>query len=404
LVLSGEDADIVRPQGCRLSERDRLNSSGDLWMYRIALALMRGPSARRERLHDPTGERAPRPYVFDQKFLPVWDETLLDNARTDSRGPEWWRFALEIHARRDEYDAIVTWGERLSLALTIVQRFARSRKPHIAMMGQFAKPNTQVPLRLFGRSLHAIITWSSVQRRYLIERLGFPSERVYLVRHFVDQLFYSPRAAEEDTICSVGAEMRDYPTLIEAMRGTDLRCHIAADHVRIPHRIRLVTDRRVPVDTLAIPGDAQVTIGRKTLLELRELYARSRFVVVPLVPSDSDNGVTVILEAMAMGKPVICSRTRGQIDVIEDGVSGIYAPVGDPAALREAILSLWNEPQRAHTMGARARAYVEQFHTLEQFALNVRAAAEASLEGRPAPDSWWTGERALAGQLQQAPL
>lgn len=364
-------------------------------MYRIALALLRGPSARRERLSDPTGERAPRPYVFDEKFSPVWDETLLDSARTASRGPEWWRLALEIHSRRDDYDAIVTWGERLSLALTIVQRFARTRKPHIAMMGQFAKPNLQIPLRLFGRSLHAVITWTSVQRRYLIERLGFPSERVYLVRFFVDQLFYSPRAAEEDTICSAGAEMRDYPTLIEAIRGTGLRCHIATDHVRIPHRIRLVTDHRVPVDTLLVPLDAKVTIGRKTLLELHDLYARSRFVVVPLIPSESDNGVTVMLEAMAMGKPVVCSRTRGQVDVIQDGVTGIYVPVGDPVALREAMLSLWNEPQRAHTMGARARAYVEQHHTLEQFALNVRTAAEASLEGRPAPDSWWTVEISL---------
>jgi hypothetical protein len=64
------------------------------------------------------------------------------------------------------------------------------------MMAQFAKSNTQIPLLLFGRSLHAVITWTSVQRRYLIERLGFPSERVDLVRHFVDQLFYSPRDAE----------------------------------------------------------------------------------------------------------------------------------------------------------------------------------------------------------------
>ena len=359
-------------------------------MHRIAMAGLTGPSARSERLRDPTGERAPRYYVFDEKFSPVWDETLLDSPRAKSRGPEWWRLAQEVQWRRDEYDAIVTWGDRLSLALTMVQRFARSKKPHIAMMCQFAKPNTQVPLRLFGRSLHAVITWTSVQRRYLIERLGFPSGRVYLVRHFVDELFYSPRAAEEDTICGVGTEMRDYPTLVEAMRGTGLRCHIATDHVLIPHRFRLVRDRRVPINALSVPADARVTVGRKTLPELRDLYARSRFVVVPLVPSDSDNGVTVILEAMAMGKPVICSRTRGQVDVIQDGVTGLYVPVGDPAALRAAMLSLWNDPKRARAMGMRARAFIEQHHTLEKFALGVRAAAEASLEGRPAPDTWWT--------------
>ena len=195
-------------------------------MARIALALLRGPSARTERLRDPTGQRAVRSYVLDEKFSPVLDETLLDSVQTASRGPEWWRLALEIHSRRDDYDAIVTWGERLSLAFTIVQRFARSRKPHIAMMGQFTKPNTETPLRLFGSSLHAVITWTSVQRRYLIERLGFPSVRVYLVRHFVDQVFYSPRTAEEDIICGVGAEMRDYPTFIEA----DTRYRLALPH------------------------------------------------------------------------------------------------------------------------------------------------------------------------------
>jgi glycosyltransferase involved in cell wall biosynthesis len=359
-------------------------------MHRIALALLRGPGARRERPRDPTGEQAPRSFVFDEKFAPVWDETLLDGLRPP-RGPDWWRLAQEIQRRSDQYDAVVTWGERLSLAFTAQQCFTRSKKPHIAMIGQFAKVNTQIPLRLFGKSLHAVITWTSVQRRYLIDHLGFPSKRVYLVRHFVDQLFYSPRAAKEDTICSVGAEMRDYPTLIEALRGTELRCHIAADHVRIPHRFRLAKDRRVPLDALTVPTDAMATIGRRTLPELRDLYARSRFIVVPLVPSDSDNGVTVILEAMAMGKPVICSRTRGQVDVIQDGVTGLYVPVGDPAALRAAMLSLWHDPERAHAMGVRARAYVEQHHTLDGFASSVRSAVEASLEGEPAPDTWWVG-------------
>ena len=38
----------------------------------------------------------------------------------------------------------------------------------------------------------------------------------------------------------------------------------------------------------------------------------SLFVVMPLLESDTDNGITVILEAMAMGKTVICSRPRAR--------------------------------------------------------------------------------------------
>jgi glycosyltransferase involved in cell wall biosynthesis len=91
---------------------------------------------------------------------------------------------------------------------------------------------------------------------------------------------------------------------------------------------------------------------------------------------------------MAMGKPVICSRTRGQVDVVEEGVTGMYVPVGDAAALRKAMLALWNDPQRAREMGRAARAHVEKHHTLENFTTTVRGAVESSLGGRQASGSW----------------
>jgi glycosyltransferase involved in cell wall biosynthesis len=353
-------------------------------MHRIALALGR---RGRSKSGDRTGETSQRTYLFDETFHPAWDESIVNASA--GMWPRWWQLAREVQRLHSEYDAIVTWGERLSLALLTQQQFASVSKPHIAMMGQFEKANIRVPLTLLKRNLHAVVTWTSVQRSALIERLRFPSERVYLVRHYVDHLFYSPRLTEEDLICGVGAEMRDYATLLEAIRGTGLRCHIATDHVRVPGPLRLLKDRRVPISKVGVWTGTYVTSGRLSLTELRDLYAHSRFVVVPLMPSNSDNGVTVILEAMAMGKPVICSRTRGQVDVIQDGVTGLYVPVGDAAGLRTAMLSLWNEPLRAKQMGQNARAYVERHHTLEQFALATRSAAEASLDGRPASDTWW---------------
>ena len=72
--------------------------------------------------------------------------------------------------------------------------------------------------------------------------------------------------------------------------------------------------------------------GRKTFAELRALYARSRFVVVPLLPSDIDNGITSILEAFAMGKAVICTETAGQIGVLEHGVNCLRVPPFDVEA------------------------------------------------------------------------
>src|SRR5579883_2962958 len=284
---------------------------------------------RRAQPRDETGETAPRGFLFDDLFARRYDESVLDAkpaGRLSGVGPPWARLALELQRRQDEYDVVVTWSERLALSLMALQRVSGKGKPHVAMMYWFSRPSVRVPMRLFADSLRAIVTWSTVQRAYAIERLGIASDKVYLVKHFVDQLFWRPREREIDTICSAGAEMRDYPTLLEALRGSGLRCHLATDHARVD---RFGFGRRVSAQAYAPKASEGVTIGRMTAPELRELYARSRFVVVPLQPSDTDNGVTVILEAMAMGKPVICTRTRGQVDVIEEGVTGIFVPPGD---------------------------------------------------------------------------
>jgi glycosyltransferase involved in cell wall biosynthesis len=319
-------------------------------------------------------------------FATRYDESLLDRAPAGLGAiyrslPPGIALAMEVFRRRDEYDAIVTWSERLTLAFMALDWSFGGGKPHVAMLYWFSRPSVRASLVAFGKSLHAIVTWPTVQRNYAVHRLGLPASKIYLVKHYVDQLFWSPRPRDTDTICAAGAEMRDYPTLLEALRGTDVPCHIATDHVRVD---RLGFGRRMPADEFARSASRNVTIGRRSPTELRDLYARSRFVVVPLCSSDTDNGITVILEAMAMGKPVICSRTRGQVDVLKEGVTGLFVPVGDAGALRAAILELWNNPEQARAMGERGRAYVERYHTLDKFCRDVKAAIDASLDGRVA--------------------
>lgn len=334
--------------------------------------------------NDTTGATAPRAYLFDDMFVRRYDESLLDSATPNPLLrplPGWARLAAEVRRHSDDYDVIVTWSERLALSLMTIDSLRGALKPHVALLYWFSRPSVQLPLLAFASGLRAIVTWSSVQRNYAIEHLRIAPEKIYLVKHYVDQLFWHPAEIETDMICSAGAEMRDYKTLVEALRGVDIRCHVASDHVRVD---RFGFARRESTSSFASKAGANITFGRKTRTELRELYARSRFVIVPLEASDTDNGVTVILEAMAMGKAVICSRTRGQVDVIQDGVTGLFVPVGDPLALRKAILDLWRDPDRASAMGRAARAYVAESHALDKFCGDVKAAIDASLDGHPA--------------------
>ena len=116
------------------------------------------------------------------------------------------------------------------------------------------------------------------------------------------------------------------------------------------------------------------------MLELRKLYAKCALVVVPILPSDTDNGITVILEAMAMGKTVICSKTEGQVDVIEDGVTGFYVEPQQPLALAALIERLLAQPATLKQVGEQARAYVLKHHRLQQFADGTKQAVVQAYE------------------------
>lgn len=66
-----------------------------------------------------------------------------------------------------------------------------------------------------------------------------------------------------------------------------------------------------------------------------------------------------VLEAMACGKPVICSKVGGMTDTVEDGATGFLVPPADPQALAEKILLLASDRKWLAGLGAAARRRVE---------------------------------------------
>jgi glycosyltransferase involved in cell wall biosynthesis len=66
-----------------------------------------------------------------------------------------------------------------------------------------------------------------------------------------------------------------------------------------------------------------------------------------------------VLEAFALGKPVIASRIGGIPEMVEDNHTGILVPPGDPAVLAEKIAYLVRNPALTLEMGRNARRRVE---------------------------------------------
>ena len=283
--------------------------------------------------------------------------------------------ALLGFKERARYDAFFTTGEDIGLPLAVLLKAGRAKASHTMIAHTLfpAKKRLFFKLGRVGTAFDRMLVYSTSEERLAIDELGVPADRVQRIYYHADQEFFRPdgRATEPDLICAAGQLLRDYDCLVEAIRALPVRLQIAAGSPWIDHSLR---------PKGALP--ANVTWGRLNRYELRELYARSALAVVPILQNHYQTGIATILEMMAMGKCVIATRTFGQTDTIVDGVTGVYVPPGDPAALRAAIERLLANPEEAARLGRAARAFVEQRAGLDLFVSKVSDAVRAGHAAR----------------------
>jgi glycosyltransferase involved in cell wall biosynthesis len=309
----------------------------------------------------------------------------------------------EAFLRRGEFRYVCAWADRLGLPLALLYKLARTRSNLTLFSAWLSRSKKAMFLeRLKVHShLRAIINYSSVQMEIAATRLGVPRGKLHLGKQPVDDLFWRPDSREsENLLFSVGWEARDYPTLMEAVKGLDVDVHVAVGYSALsssPAETSTTGGNAMPgfeqskrsfsygtyedwMRRVAREGlPSNVTISQQLSAELlRDLYGRARFVVIPLLDVDVDCGVTTLTEAMAMGKAVIVTRTRGQVDVIKDGEHGIYVPPGDPAALRSAIEHLAAHPKEAERMGRAGRELIQREHRLDDYVARVAEIVRAA--------------------------
>ena len=316
----------------------------------------------------------------------------------------------EVFLRSRRYRTIFAWSDRLGLPLALLLKMTFSRRTLILYSAWLSRPKKAVFLRRLKVQSHlaAVLNYSSVQMDFAAAELAVPAERLHLALQPVDDRFWTPQPGSgENLICSVGWEARDYATLVEAMRELELDVQIAVGISGLSSSTtvqRSVVEPRARSDEFltsfqALRGTYSYRLQQEWFRqlgdegtasnvkvrwqlepeELRELYRRSRFVVVPLLDVDSDCGVTTVTEAMAMAKAVVITRTRGQVDIIRDGEHGVYVPPGDAVALRSVIEHLLHHPEEAERMGRAGRAAIEGGHTMDSHVVRLaRIIAAAS--------------------------
>jgi L-malate glycosyltransferase len=109
---------------------------------------------------------------------------------------------------------------------------------------------------------------------------------------------------------------------------------------------------------------------------------------VLLLPSETESFGLVALEAMASGVPVVASRVGGLPEVVEHGVSGFLAPVGNVEAMAGHCLELIADCQTARRFCQAARARAARFAYADIIpryeAVYERVLGGASVDGGPA--------------------
>ncbi len=184
-----------------------------------------------------------------------------------------------------------------------------------------------------------------------LRRMGFPRE-VHHIPNFIDARALRPQPpGEERSVVYFGrlTPEKGLRTLVEAMGGVDGTCHVVGDGPSAGELRRLASDL----------GRSNVAFaGHLAFDELAGRVRRARAVVLP--SEWYENAPRSVLEAFALGKPVVGARIGGIPELVEDGVTGWTFTPGDAADLRRALALALANADTVEEMGRRARAVAEQ--------------------------------------------
>ncbi|MCB0977638.1 MAG: glycosyltransferase family 4 protein [Acidimicrobiales bacterium] len=136
------------------------------------------------------------------------------------------------------------------------------------------------------------------------------------------------------------------------------------------------------IELRGLEGRVQM-LGALTQARTHDLIRRGTVFAAPFVVADDGDreGLpTVVLEAMALGTPVVTTAVTGTPEAITDGVTGLLVPEADPWALADAIVALLEDPSLRRRLSMAARERVRR-----QFDLSVQAETLGRLRRSVAP-------------------
>lgn len=275
------------------------------------------------------------------------------------------RALWKLSGNLSRFDVLVATTTGIAFALGICKICGRSLPPIIAIhCGILHYKHNGVRRRLTSRLLGKMWTqlYGDGEFNEMKMQFSISPERIMVNQFGVDIDFWNPgnETAGVDYILAVGNDgRRDYDTLVRAARKVD--CHFI-----------IITNQScseiIPSNVEILRGDWHNPII--TDLELREYYRKAMCIVVPLIDSYQPSGQSVALQAMACGKPVIITRTRGlwAPQLMKDGENILFVDPAKEDELAKCVHKLTDDKKLRKTLGYNARETVEKYFNIDDFA------------------------------------
>jgi len=288
-------------------------------------------------------------------------------------------FATVLACRRRLNDADVVFStvDTVGIPLALLASRGRIRTPivyaAIGLPERLTKLRTARARHMFldaYRRLHTIVAYGRGEVDALREWLGEGGPQVSFVPFGVDPTYFRPQAGvtADTDIVSIGADPR---------RDHGLFLALARAHPEWSFRLVLTSDAAHSLGV--VPGNVtrEVDIAFD---DVRDRLARARTVVLPVQENSYSGATTVLLQAMAMGKPVVVSRTAAIATGyhLEDGVNCRLVAPGDLDELEAGVRRLLADESQAASLGARARETVERSLTWSRYVDTVSGLLSAA--------------------------
>ncbi len=264
-------------------------------------------------------------------------------------------------------DVVLSTVDTVGIPLVLLGRVGMVRAPlvyiAIGLPERLAKLRGERMHRLYARALGrcaAVVAYSAGEADRLREWLREYGEstRVEFVPFGVDVHQFVPTAAQPEVdVVSVGADPhRDFELLLRAAESLPTKAFeivAAGDRAAtlgpLPPNVRIETD-------LAFD-------------DMRRRLEQARVVALPVVENSYSGATTVLLQAMALGKPIVVTRTSAIASGygLSDGENCRLVDPGDDAAFQRALAGVFRDEWHARALGARARCTVEESLTWDRY-------------------------------------